>query len=62
MTQTPKSTKPAVLTFDGKRYPLDKLPDDVKDLVRGLQVADAQLRMNEDSLKVLAFGRQSMAT
>ena len=62
MTQTPKPTKPAVLTFDGKRYPLDKLPDDVKDLVRGLQVADAQLRMNEDSLKVLAFGRQSMAT
>ena len=62
MTQTPISTKPAVLTFDGKRYPLDKLPDDVKDLVRGLQVADAQLRMNEDSLKVLAFGRQSMAT
>ena len=61
MTQTPQSSNP-VLTFDGKRYPLNKLPDDVKDLVRGLQVADAQLRMNEDSLKVLAFGRQSMAT
>jgi len=29
--------------------------------VRGMQVADAQLRMHEDTLKVLAIGRQSMA-
>jgi hypothetical protein len=26
-----------------------------------MQVADAQLRMHEDTLKVLAIGRQSMA-
>ena len=26
-----------------------------------MQVADAQLRMHEDTLKVLAVGRQSMA-
>jgi len=29
--------------------------------VRGMQVADAQLRFQEDTLKVLAVGRQSMA-
>ena len=50
-----------VLTFEGKRYDLNGLPDDVKELVRGMQVADAQLRMHEDTLKVLAIGRQSMA-
>ncbi|MEB3172044.1 MAG: DUF6447 family protein [Synechococcaceae cyanobacterium] len=50
-----------VLTFEGKRYDLNSLPDDVKELVRGMQVADAQLRMHEDTLKVLAVGRQSMA-
>jgi hypothetical protein len=33
----------------------------MKELVRGMQVADAQLRMHEDTLKVLAVGRQSMA-
>jgi hypothetical protein len=33
----------------------------MKELVRGLQVADAQLRLHEDTLKVLAVGRQSMA-
>tara|TARA_Y100000589_G_scaffold46580_1_gene39123 strand:+ start:5813 stop:6052 length:240 start_codon:yes stop_codon:yes gene_type:complete len=50
-----------VLTFEGKRYDLNALPDDLKELVRGMQVADAQLRMHEDTLKVLAVGRQSMA-
>lgn len=55
------SQQPPVLTFEGKRYDLNSLPDEVKELVRGMQVADAQLRMHEDTLKVLAVGRQSMA-
>ena len=50
-----------VLTFEGKRYDLNALPDELKELVRDMQVADAQLRMHEDTLKVLAVGRQSMA-
>ena len=54
-TQTP------ILTFEGMRYDLNALPDDLKELVRGMQVADAQLRIHEDTLKVLAFGRQAMA-
>jgi Family of unknown function (DUF6447) len=58
--ETPNQAPP-VLTFEGKRYDLNSLPDDMKELVRGMQVADAQLRMHEDTLKVLAIGRQSMA-
>lgn len=50
-----------MLTFEGKRYDLNSLPEDIKELVRGMQVADAQLRMQEDTLKVLAIGRQAMA-
>ncbi len=50
-----------VLTFEGERYDLNTLPDELKELVRGMQVADAQLRMHEDTLKVLAVGRQSLA-
>ncbi len=50
-----------MLTFEGKRYDLNGLPDEVKEMVRGMQVADAQLRMHEDTLKVLAVGRQAMA-
>ena len=58
--QTP-SQQPPVLTFEGKRDDLNGLPDEVKEMVRGMQVADAQLRMHEDTLKVLAVGRQAMA-
>ena len=59
MTSTPSDNP--VLTFEGKRYDLNVLPDELKELVRGMQVADAQLRMHEDTLKVLAVGRQTMA-
>ena len=61
MTDSAANNPNPVLTFEGKRYDLNTLPDDLKELVRGMQVADAQLRMHEDTLKVLAFGRQSMA-
>ena len=59
---TDSASNNPVLTFEGKRYDLNTLPDELKELVRGMQVADAQLRMHEDTLKVLAVGRQSLAT
>ena len=59
--QDPKKKTDPILTFEGKKYDLNSLPDELKELVRGMQVADAQLRMHEDTLKVLAVGRQSMA-
>ena len=61
MGNTPLSEKEAILTFEDKKYDLKNLPKDVQDLVRGMQVADAQLRMHEDTLKVLAVGRQHLA-
>lgn len=61
MTYSTTRQQNPVLTFEGKRYDLNKLPDDLKELVHGVQVADAQLRMYEDTLKILVAGRQSMA-
>ena len=61
MTDSAANNSNPVLTFEGKKYDLNTLPDDLKELVRGMQVADAQLRMHEDTLKVLAVGRQSQA-
>ena len=61
MTDSQGTSNDPVLTFEGKRYDLKELPDVLKELVRGMQVADAQLRMHEDTLKVLAMGRQSLA-
>ena len=62
MSTTPSNEKEAILTFEDKKYDLKNLPKEVKELIKGMQVADAQLRMHEDTLKVLAVGRQHLAT
>ena len=62
MGQTPHNDKEAILTFEDKKYDLKNLPKEIQELIRGMQVADAQLRMHEDTLKVLAVGRQHLAS
>ena len=61
MTNSQLKNSEPVLSFDGKKYDVNQLPKETQDLVRGMQVADAQLRMHEDTLKIIAVGRQSLA-
>ena len=61
MGNTPLNENEAVLTFEDKKYDLKGLPKEVQELIKGMQVADAQLRMHEDTLRVLAVGRQHLA-
>ena len=61
MTNTPSNAKEAILTFEDKKYDINSMPNEVQELIKGMQVADAQLRMHEDTLKVLAVGRQHLA-
>ncbi len=61
MGNTPSNENEAILTFEDKKYDLKNLPKDIQELIKGMQVADAQLRMHEDTLKVLAVGRQHLA-
>ena len=49
------------LSFEGKRYDINSLPDDIKQLVIGMQTANAQIKMHEDTLKLLSISRQTMA-
>ena len=50
-----------VLTFEGKKYIINELPNDVKEIIKSLQIADAQLKMHEYTLKLLSIGRNTMA-
>ena len=61
MGNTPLNENEAILTFEDKKYNITNLPKEIKELIKGMQVADAQLRMHEDTLKVLAVGRQHLA-
>tara|TARA_Y100000589_G_scaffold151484_1_gene144458 strand:+ start:212 stop:415 length:204 start_codon:yes stop_codon:yes gene_type:complete len=55
------NNKKAFLTFDGKKYAFDELSDNVKEIIKNLQIADAQIKMHEDTLKLLSLGRDSLA-
>ncbi len=61
MTNQPNKTADPILTFEGARYNMNLLPSEVKEIVKGLQVADNQIHLHEDTIKVLALGRQSLA-
>tara|TARA_B100000212_G_scaffold119670_1_gene89482 strand:- start:284 stop:499 length:216 start_codon:yes stop_codon:yes gene_type:complete len=52
--------KKAILTFDGKKYIMDELSDEIKEIIKSLQIADAQLKMHEDTLKLLSLGKNSL--
>ena len=50
-----------VLTFEGKKYNLNDLTSEIKEIIKGLQIAETQLKMYEDTLKLLSIGRISLA-
>ena len=60
MTTNDLNNKKAVLTFDGKKYIMDDLSDEIKEIIKSLQIADAQLKMHEDTLKLLSIGKNSL--
>ena len=57
---TTESTNP-VLTFEGKKYFINELPNDIKESIKGLQIAETQLKMHEDTLKLLSISRNTLA-
>ena len=56
----PENKKLPTLDFDGKKYDINSLPTEVKDLLKGLKVADTQIRMHKDTLRLLDLGRNSL--
>ena len=50
-----------VLTFEGKKYNVNDLTSETKEIIKGLQIAETQLKMHEDTLKLLSVGRNSLA-
>ena len=49
------------LKFDDSEYFINDLPKEAKQLVMGLRTADAQTKMYEDTLKLIALGKNKMA-
>ena len=50
-----------VITFEGKKYLISELSNDIKESIKVLQVAETQLKMHEDTLKLLSISRNTLA-
>tara|TARA_B100000614_G_scaffold227071_1_gene218008 strand:+ start:25 stop:243 length:219 start_codon:yes stop_codon:yes gene_type:complete len=50
-----------VLTFEGKKYLINELSNDIKESIKGLQIAEKQLKLHEDTLKLLSISRNYLA-
>ncbi len=60
MEEKTDTSKKQKLKFDDSEYFLDDLPKEARQLVVGLKTADAQTKMYEDTLKLIALGKNKM--
>ena len=49
-----------VLTFEGKKYLINELSNEIKESIKVLQIAETQLKMHQDTLKLLLISRDSL--
>jgi len=61
MSENTNDSSNPVLTFEGKTYFINELSKDIKESIKGLQIAETQLKMHEDTLKLLSISRNFLA-
>ena len=61
MTEKNNANNNPVLTFEGKQYNVNDLSNETKDLIKVLRIAETQLKMHEDTLRLISIGRNSLA-
>ena len=50
-----------VLTFEGKKYLINELSNEIKESIKVLQIAETQLKMHQDTLKLISISRNTLA-
>ncbi len=61
MTKNTNESGNPVLTFEGKKYLINELSSDIKESIKVLQIAETQLKMHEDTLKLISISRNFLA-
>ena len=61
MSENTNTSGNPVLTFEGKKYLINDLSKDIKEAIKVLQIAETQLKMHEDTLKLLSISRNFLA-
>ena len=61
MSEKKNDSANPVLTFEGKKYLINELPNEIKESIKELQMAETQLKMHQDTLKLISISRNSLA-
>ena len=60
MSEKSNNSGNPVLTFEGKKYLINELSKEIKESIKLLNIAETQLKMHEDTLKLLSISRNSL--
>ena len=60
MNEKTNDSADPVLTFEGKKYFINELSDEIKESIKVLQIAETQYKMHQDTLKLLSISRNSL--
>ncbi len=61
MSENTKDSANPVLTFEGKKYFINELSNEIKESIKALQISEKQLKMHQDTLKLLSISRNFLA-
>ena len=61
MSEKKNDSDNPVLTFEGKKYFINELSEEIKESIKVLRIAETQLKMNQDTLNLLSISRNSLA-
>ena len=61
MSENTNDSANPVLTFEGKKYLINELSNEIKESIKILQIAETQLKIHQDTLKLLSISRNTLA-
>ena len=60
MSENTNDPSNPVLTFEGKKYMINELSNEIKESIKALQIAETQIKMHQDTLKLLSISRNTL--
>jgi len=60
MSENARDSANPVLTYEGKKYLINELSNEIKESIKVLQIAETQLKMHQDTLKLLSISRNTL--
>ena len=61
MSENSNDSSNPILTFEGKKYLINELSKEIKDSIKSLRIAETQLKMHEDTMRLLSISRNTLA-